>query len=315
MIISSCPLRISLFGGSTDHPCFIDKYGYGSVISFTSNLKTYINLHEDIIGYNKHNQKYVINYSIREEVSNISEIKNDVVRVVLEHYKQLPINISLTSDIFSQGSGLASSSSYIISLIKALNFHKGIKMSDSDTCALAYSLELKFNPFCGMQDPYGCGIGGFKRINFQKNKKVNYEILPDELFNIYDVYVIFTGINRNSKTILNDIAKNIDKSYPLLSLVDDANRYLYDKKYDLFMECFSESWRVKKQTSDLITENESIKQIDSILEKNKFIKGHKLCGAGNGGFYLAFFEKNKFNLSLPATKIELNYNGVNGIII
>ena len=41
MLIASCPLRISLFGGSTDNPVFIDSYGFGSVISFTSSLKTY----------------------------------------------------------------------------------------------------------------------------------------------------------------------------------------------------------------------------------------------------------------------------------
>ena len=46
MYIASCPLRISLFGGATDNPFFIEKYGRGSVISFTSNLKTYIILHE-----------------------------------------------------------------------------------------------------------------------------------------------------------------------------------------------------------------------------------------------------------------------------
>ena len=39
MIIASCPLWISLFGSSTDNPYFVDKYGYGSVISFTSNLE------------------------------------------------------------------------------------------------------------------------------------------------------------------------------------------------------------------------------------------------------------------------------------
>ena len=44
MIIASCPLRISLFGGSTDNPYFVKKYGYGSVISFTSDLKTYVTI-------------------------------------------------------------------------------------------------------------------------------------------------------------------------------------------------------------------------------------------------------------------------------
>ena len=31
MLVASCPLRISLFGGSSDNPYFVEKYGYGSV--------------------------------------------------------------------------------------------------------------------------------------------------------------------------------------------------------------------------------------------------------------------------------------------
>ena len=53
MFIASCPLRVSLFGGSTDNPFFVEKYGYGSVISFACNLKTYITLHKDKLGYNQ----------------------------------------------------------------------------------------------------------------------------------------------------------------------------------------------------------------------------------------------------------------------
>ena len=63
MYIASCPLRISLFGGSTDNISFVDNYGRGSVISFTTNLKTYIILHEDKIGYNMEGRKYIVNYS------------------------------------------------------------------------------------------------------------------------------------------------------------------------------------------------------------------------------------------------------------
>ena len=47
MFVASCPLRISMFGGSTDNPYFVEKYGRGSVISFTSNLKTYVTISQD----------------------------------------------------------------------------------------------------------------------------------------------------------------------------------------------------------------------------------------------------------------------------
>ena len=81
MFISSCPLRVSLFGGSTDNPVFVERYGYGSVISFACNLKTYITLHEDKLGYNQ-GGKYIINYSKREEVDSVKKIKNE-----LKYYK------------------------------------------------------------------------------------------------------------------------------------------------------------------------------------------------------------------------------------
>ena len=53
MYVATCPLRIALFGGSTDNPYFVEKYGRGAVINFTSSLKTYITLHEDQLGFNK----------------------------------------------------------------------------------------------------------------------------------------------------------------------------------------------------------------------------------------------------------------------
>ena len=77
MFVASCPLRVSLFGGSTDNPSFIQKYGYGSVISFASTLKTYISLHQDKLGYNVDGGKFIINYSKREEINNINEIVNE----------------------------------------------------------------------------------------------------------------------------------------------------------------------------------------------------------------------------------------------
>ncbi len=82
MLIASCPLRISLFGGSTDNPYFVEKYGYGSVISFTCDLKTYVTISQDKIGFNKEQHKYIINESNGEAGYNVEDILNEVVRTV-----------------------------------------------------------------------------------------------------------------------------------------------------------------------------------------------------------------------------------------
>ena len=312
MIISSCPLRISLFGGSTDNPYFIQKYGYGSVISFTCNLKTYITINQDKFGFNKNKCKYIINYSSREEVSHIDEIKNDPVRVVLKYFNMPPVHVTLFSDAYSQGSGLASSSSYIINLIKSCCIFLNIKMTDTDICKLAYQLEVEFNPYCGYQDPYGCGIGGFKRIEFMIDQRIKYEFLSTELFDKYDTHLIFTGVTRNSKKVLKNITDNLHKIKPLLETVDSAHDSLLTVDYVKFLELLNTGWEQKKQTSSFITENEIVKCIDEELKNNLTVLSHKLCGAGNGGFFLTFSEKNTLTTDLDNVKISLTSDGVLG---
>jgi D-glycero-alpha-D-manno-heptose-7-phosphate kinase len=312
MYIASCPLRVSLFGGSTDNPYFVEKYGYGSVISFTCDLKTYITLHEDKFGYNMQGHKYIVNYSKREETEFIGDIKNDLIRIVLNYFGSFPLTVSMTSDAYSQGSGLASSSSYIISLIKCISMFNDLQMTDIEICDLAYKLELEMNPYCGYQDPYGCGIGGFKKIEFEKGGIVKYDFLPTGFFKQYDAHLVFTGVTRNSKNVLQDVTNNIDKSLPLLKTVDDAYDALRVEDYSAFLNLLNRSWQEKKDTSSIITENQTIRDIDNILNKNETVLAHKLCGAGNGGFFLVFSEKESLTIPYQSVKIDVEPNGVVG---
>jgi len=311
MFISSCPLRVSLFGGSTDNPVFVEKYGYGSVISFSCNLKTYITLHEDKLGYNQ-GGKYIINYSKREEVDNTSKIKNELIRIVFEYFKTPPVNVSMTSDAYSQGSGLASSSSYIISLLKCLSMYYKTPMTDIEICEMAYELELKMNPYCGYQDPYGCGVGGFKRIEFKKGGVVKYNFMNADLFREYDAHLIFTGVTRNSKKILKNVTNNLEKVKPILETVDYAYDSLIKNDYKSFLKHLNNGWTQKKKTSTSICENEKIIEIDNVLENNKSVIAHKLCGAGNGGFFLAFSNKESLNIPYKSVRINVSPNGVIG---
>ena len=311
MYIASCPLRVSLFGGSTDNPYFVKKYGRGSVISFTPNLKTYVAISQDTVGYNNQG-KYIINYSRREEVSSIGEIENEVVRTVLEYYNIPPVQVTLTSDAYSQGSGLASSSSYTISLIKACCLFLDKSITDNDACKLAYHLERTYNPYCGYQDPYGCGVGGFKRINFMGDNSVTYEFLPTDLFECYDTHLVFSGVTRNSKGILKKVSKNLDKVKPLLKTCDKAYDTLMKENLDKFLFLLGKSWHQKKETSPSIAECDTIIEIDHVLEKNDTVCAHKLCGAGNGGFFLVFSEKDTLNIPYDCVRITVEPNGVYG---
>jgi galactokinase/mevalonate kinase-like predicted kinase len=83
------------------------------------------------------------------------------------------------------------------------------------------------------------------------------------------------------------------------------------KKNDVskFLGLMQASWEVKKSTSPLILENEKLKEMDRFLYKDKSILAHRLCGAGNGGFFLIFRDKN-YNepvLDIPIGVAETPY--------
>ena len=288
MIVTSCPLRISLVGGSTDHPKFIEKYGHGSVISFPSTLRTYVTVHKDVFGTNRIEHKYNINYSRRETVTTVSDIQNELVRSCFEYLDVEEINCSLASDIYSVGSGLAASSSYIQALVKSIYVMRGNSISEFEVCKIAENIERQFNPLVGQQDFYG-SMGGLKRIKFAKNASPDLRYLSTKIFENMNIYLLYTGIQRNSIDVLETI--DIDKSLALLDDVEELEAAINNCDVESFNRTMKEGWRKKKKTSPLICENIELQKLDAVLMHNPRVLSHKLCGGGNGGYFLIFSDK------------------------
>jgi D-glycero-alpha-D-manno-heptose-7-phosphate kinase len=297
-ITATCPVRISLVGGSSDLESYLEKHHKGSVISFTPNLNTYVSVYKDVLGRNS-SGKYIINYSKREEVDSVGEIQNHLVKVFFEEYQVSPCSIHMTSDIFSSGSGLAVSSSYACCLAKSLN----PKASEVECGEIAHRIEKKVNPLLGLQDTYGCCIGGFKKIEF--NKGIKYKPLPTKLFDLFNVCLYFTGQTRSSTEVLKTIKiPDVDVFNPLVNLAETA---LLSENYSLFMDIIKQGWVEKKKTSTEIIGNKELMATDDWISSISI--AHKLCGAGNGGFFLAFFKKDK-DIPNEFYKIELSTEGV-----
>lgn len=279
MILSKCPLRVSLVGGSTDLVDFVKNNGMGSVISFPINMYTYINL-----SYN-HNNKYRINYSNPETVDDVNDIKNDIAREIVKYFDLPPVTITFHSDIASSGSGLASSSSYTIASVAAVNKLLDLKLSQFDICKISLDIEHKFNPLTGYQDSYGCGLGGLKRLFFYEDKVVS-KPLKSKLFGKIKMYLVNTNSVRNSNEILSTI--DFDKVKGLLKSVDDMEKAIDDK--NVIYKILNSAWSSKKKTSKLIS-NKEIDSIDKKLSSDDRVKAIKLCGAGGGGYFLILSEK------------------------
>ena len=77
--------------------------------------------------------------------------------------------------------------------------------------AVKVELDLVGSPI-GLQDQYGCAVGGFKKIVFGKKRQVlldSLDILMPQLRAIFeDILVMWTGDVRSASTILSDQSKN-----------------------------------------------------------------------------------------------------------
>ena len=309
MIVAKCPVRVSLIGGSSDLEEYLKENTHGAVISFPCDLYTYITIHEN------HRKKYIVNCTNPEEVSHWKEIKNDIVRVVFEEFNPTEyLTVSFNSDIFSVGSGMAASSSYLIAMLKAMCVYSNHKMSNFDICKLALKLERNFNPLTGQQDPYGCGMSGFKRINFHKDEDPSFEQLNSSFLEGFDMYLLYTGKSRGSTPILKSI--DVKKLSGIKTLVDVMHQSILEKDKQTFLEIVSEGWEKKKQSSSMVLNDDDLLNIDNALHDCGTVLAHKLCGAGGGGHFLIFCEKDKPLPLLPsalnkmATKITISVDGL-----
>ena len=291
MYFEKTPLRISLFGGSTDHPSFLRNFNKSLIISFASNLNTYVGFGIDKFGYNSIQKKYLINYSKREEATK-KNISNELVKSFIEYFEIPPATFYLSSDVFSKGSGLASSSSYLVGLTKSYFKFKNRVINDLKVAKISLEIEKRFNKNCGYQDPYSCAIDGFKYLESKDGKNVKYQNLNNNIFKNYDFYLMPTEISRNSKLILNSIEKNYTKITPIFDIAKEALHHIKNNNFNKTLTLLNQSWIEKKKTSSKILSHTKLLKIDEMLNNEETVLSHKLLGAGGGGFFLIIVKKN-----------------------
>ena len=283
MILAKCPLRVSLAGGSTDLQDFIDSNGSGGVISFPADLYTYITIHKN------NTKRYIINYSEREEVEHISDIKNDIAREVLARFPSSPVTITFNTDSASQGTGLASSSAYTIAAIAAMAKFCGKGMSRFEIIKLALEIERSFNKYTGYQDPYGCGLGSFKKLEFYKGKDPKISYLDAAVFNHFDMHLLYTGVVRESTKVLEKVVNSDRMS--ILDVMLLMEKCIHEGDFDEFINLINKGWENKKRSLPEILNGGHLKNIDDKLMRDSQVIAHRLCGAGNGGYFLILSEK------------------------
>jgi len=297
MIISKTPLRISLAGGGTDISDYYLKKE-GKVLSFTIDKFVYV------IVKKRFDKKIVLNYSKKEILDNVNNIKHELIR---ESLKKVGISdgieITTIADIHSHGSGLGSSSSITVGLLNALYTFKGKKVTKNILAEEACDIEINIlNKPIGKQDQYAAAFGGFNEIIFRKDEKVlinTIKINPEYCTHLIKHFILLnTGITRQSSDILGDQKSKTVNSLEILTIiknqVNSIKNIILNKESPIKIgDILNNGWKNKKKLSNKISNS----RIDDLYLKTIDAGGlgGKICGAGGGGYFLIICEPDSKN--------------------
>ena len=300
IIISRCPYRISLLGGGSDLNWFLDKYEYGLSIGLSIPIYSRV-----VLSYRNENvSNGILNYSSREEYSDVNSICHPIIRNCLKILDiKRPIEFASFGEPLS-GSGLGSSSSFTVALLKGLLALNNKKLSNEEIADLACQIEIeKMKKPIGMQDQYLCALGGINILRFQKNEKViikNSEKIIDAVNKFMEnTFLIYTGISRSATNVLEKVKSNSNSYENIEQIYKIANNFLKEVKnepntiVEKLEESVIKSWSLKRNIDG--TMNEKLLEIESLLENRNF-QILKLLGAGGGGYFLVKYNGNNFQI-------------------
>jgi D-glycero-alpha-D-manno-heptose-7-phosphate kinase len=281
-----------LGGGGTDLPSYYSHDG-GFVLSAAIDKYVYIGVNRTFT------DDYFIKYSQLERVSDLDKIEHPIFREVLTL-----LNVDKSIEIVSMadipaGTGLGSSGSFTVGLIRALYAHRREHIGASDLAELACDIEInRLNEPVGKQDQYIASFGGLSCFEFRKDGSVDVEPLALSLSTLHDLelnlVLFFTGYSRSASGILkdqsdkstagdSDMRKNLDETQ---ALGRQIKLVLEQGSAEQFGYLMNEHWQRKRRRSVGMS-NPTIDELYELGMANGAVGG-KLVGAGAGGFLMFY---------------------------
>lgn len=300
MIIAKAPMRISLFGGSTDYESYYKEHG-SLLVGTTINKYAY-----SILRYRPRmvGDESVVTYSKLERIKSLEDIQNPLIRETFKYYGiDKPIEMNFATDVPSR-TGLGGSSSCCVSLIRAIDVLRGTERKRYDLCQDAIHIERKIlNEPGGIQDQIWACYGGFNTISINKNG--SFVVEPINVS--YDFMRYFESslmlIYSEQQRQTNEVAKsheNKDKTN-LFKYSQQAINHLENENIESVGSLLYDSWLEKRNLSSLISNGKIDEMIEDIM--NTGAHGAKLLGTGGAGFILVICDRN------VKKKLKEKYNG------
>lgn len=314
IIRSKAPLRLGLAGGGTDVSPYCDNYG-GVVLNVTIDMYAYCTIeptndNKIIFISSDRNEQEILESESKLEINKNLLLHKGVYNKIIEKYnngKPLSFKMTTYSDA-PAGSGLGSSSTMVVAIIKAFMEWLNLPLGEYDIAHLAYEIEredLKLSG--GKQDQFSATFGGFNLMEFFSENRVIVNPLrikkwiKNEIENSLILY--YTGTSRESAKIIDEQIDNVKKKsekslegmHELKKSAIEMKNAILTGNFENLASCLKNGWESKKKMSNSISN-------PLIEERYKFIienggKAAKVSGAGGGGFMMILCDpKEKYNL-------------------
>jgi D-glycero-alpha-D-manno-heptose-7-phosphate kinase len=297
MIITRTPFRFTLGGGGTDLPSYYSRFG-GLVFAAAIDKYMFISVNRPIV-----DDLVRVKYSSSETVETVSELKHELAKVALDHAGfHNAIEINSMADI-PAGTGLGSSSCYMVGLLNALYALKRDVRPVEEVAETAVHLEMNvLGKPIGKQDQYLAAFGGLPILEISKEGKVTVRqaridfATMDELSR--NTLIFYTGITRSADDILRHQDSAVKKDE--VQVTDSLHRIkeigysiveaLEVGNLDRFGLLMDDHWQAKKKLSAKIADDRLHRIYD--MAKANGALGGKVTGAGGGGFFV-FYTSNR----------------------
>jgi D-glycero-alpha-D-manno-heptose-7-phosphate kinase len=292
MLITRTPLRISLGGGGTDLPSYYRQHG-GLVVSAAIDKYVFIALNRTFSG------DYFIKYSQLEKTRSVAKIRHPIVREALSlHDVGAGLEMVSLADI-PAGTGLGSSGSFTVGLLRALYAFKREHVSAGALAEEACHIEIdRLGRSGGKQDQYIAAFGGLTCFEFCRDGRVHASPLLISQATLHDLeehmLLFFTGYARDADTMLADQKERTEAGDTtmlenLAAIAEIGVRVkvaleLGDTRE--FAALMHKHWEVKRRRTAGMSTSATDRWYELALANGAL--GGKLVGAGAGGFLLFY---------------------------
>ena len=310
MIFVRAPFRIPIGGGGTDLPSYYSKFG-GSFISAAITRYMFVTVNKPIL-----DTLIRVKYAQTEIVDDVKKIKHELAREALQltNIKD-SIEINSVAD-FPAGTGMGSSGSYLVGVLKALHALKDEHVSAKELAEEACRIEIdRLKRPVGKQDQYIAAYGGITKFKIAKNGSVKVQRLPLAQPFVRDLenslLIFYTGISREEEQILKSQSKStedgnkrvVENLHHIKSIGQEIEKALIKNDINAFGGLIHEHWLAKRKLSSAIS-SPRIDYLYRLGMKNGAVGG-KIMGAGGGGFLIFCCPENRTRVRLAMEKEKL----------